>query len=383
MPVVRTLAAQNYKSQGEGSRMSVVSKNENTLLKQALSYYQEYGWSIIPVPYGKKAARVKWGKYQNVRPDEKQLRKWFVANNRNIAVILGEVSNGLACRDFDTMAEYEKWAKDYPDLAKMLPTVQTTNGMHVYFEGHVEGIKHISNGELRGKGGYCLLPPSVHPEGQIYQWINPVFNGNLLVVDPELAGFLPDVTENTEKTEKSEQTEQSDAVVIDEVIDKAIIETLPFEFGTRNRKIFEFARTIKTLPQFTEADPKQFREIVKAWHNRALPNIRTKEFEETWIDFLKAWPRIKYLKGQEPIMNVFEKAISLEPPKVALEKYPEHDKLKVLVSLCRELQRAAGQNPFFLSVRTAGRLLGVSRIVEKGGTAQTVRKATRYRYIAS
>jgi hypothetical protein len=371
--------------------------DNKTILDRALEY-DRLGWSIIPIRAGtKKPAIRSWKKYQTERPDKQQLRKWFGNNNRNIAVVLGEVSNGLACRDFDTMAEYEKWAKAYPDLAKILPTVQTANGMHVYFEGHIKGIKHISNGELRGKGGYCLLPPSVHPDGTVYQWANPIINGNLLAVDLELAGFLPDVTENTEQSEK---TEQSEAIVSDDLIERAIKETLPKENGARNRKIFEFARAIKTLPQFTEADPKKFREIVEAWHKRALPNIRTKEFEETWIDFLKAWPRIKYLKGQEPIMNVFEKAKKRKPPQIAIKLYPDNGKLKVLASLCRELQAEAKENPFYLSVRTAGRLLDVSpmhasrwlflmvsdgilRIVEKGGTAKAVRKATRFRYIAN
>ena len=154
------------------------------------------------------------------------------------------------------------------------------------------------------------------------------------------------------------------------------------------------------MPQFADADPTQLREFVKIWYKRALPNIRTKEFEETWIDFLIAWPRIKYVKGEEPMAQMFEKAIQLDPPQIAIEKYPDNSKLKILVSLCRELQRAAGNKPFFLSVRTAGRLLniapmtasrwffllqsdGIIKVVTKGGTAQTVRQASRYGYIAN
>ena len=121
----------------------MTERSEKTALDYALEYYHR-SWSIIPIPYGMKKARIKWGKYQQTRPDEKQIRKWF-GNGKylSIAVIVGEVSGGLACRDFDTMAEYELWAKNYPELAKMLPTVQTSKGMHVYFEGHVDGIKHI------------------------------------------------------------------------------------------------------------------------------------------------------------------------------------------------------------------------------------------------
>jgi len=373
-------------------------RNGNMLLEQAVQYYQ-FGWSIIPIPYRRKAAQVKWSKYQQRRADEKQLRKWFANGKQNIAVVLGPVSGGLACRDFDTMAEYELWAKNHPELARLLPTVKTGKGMHVYFKGAVQGIRRVHNGELRGAGGYCLLPPSVHPSGTMYEWLNLPLNGNLLELDPQLAGFRQNVTEQTEQTEKTEQSEQIEAIVGESAIERVIAETLPREFGTRNRCVFEFARAIKSLPQFADAEPTELRELVKMWHERALPTMRTKEFEETWIDFLKAWPIIKYAKGQEPMTQIFEKAIQLDPPSIAVEKYPGNSKLTILTSLCRELQRAAGENPFFLSARTAGRLLNVSpmqasrwffllqsdgilKLVSKGGTAETARQASRYRYIA-
>ena len=40
----------------------------------------------------------------------------------------------------------------------------------------------------------------------------------------------------------------------------------------------------------------------------------------------------KYKKGEEPIMKIFEQAIRLEPPRVAVEKYPHNDRLILLVS---------------------------------------------------
>jgi hypothetical protein len=396
---------------------------KKTILDWALEYHK-LGLCVIPVPHGKKAARIRWGKYQGVRTDESQLRKWFANNNRNIAVVLGPVSDDLACRDFDTMAEYDLWAKEYPDLAKRLPTVKTGNGMHVYFQADAKGRKDIEDangghlGELRGSGHYCLLPPSVHPDGPTYQWVNPLTNGNLPRLEPESAGFVANVTEQAEQPEKTEHTEQTEAiergewrercvdkrrktktnVKVESEVEEAIIETLPQEVGTRNRQIFEFARTLNSSPQYADADPRQLRDMVRAWHERALPRIRTKEFEETWIDFLKAWPRIRHKKGEEPMAQIFERAIQLEPPGVAVENYPDHNTLKILVSLCRELQQAAGDNPFFLSSRTAGRLLnvtpmtanrwlfllqsdGILKLVSKGGTATTVRKASRYRYV--
>jgi hypothetical protein len=162
--------------------------------------------------------------------------------------------------------------------------------------------------------------------------------------------------------------------------------------------VFELARTLKSLPLFADADPRDLRAIVREWHRRALPKIRTKEFEETWIDFLKAWPRVRYAKGTEPMMQTFRRAVESEPPRIAVAKYPENPKLQILVALCRELQRAGGMEPFYLSCRTAGGLFSVSHteagrwffllesdgileVVAKGGTQKNPRNATRFRYM--
>lgn len=375
-------------------------KDEISLLKQVLSYRSK-GLSIIPLPLGTKRPRIRWKKYQTERPSEQQIRKWFGNGRSNIAVVLGPVSNDLVCRDFDNMAEYKRWAKAYPDLAKMLPTVQTGRGMHVYFQAVLDGTKHITNGELRGKGGYCLLPPSIHPSGYEYQWVNPLHNGNLLAIDPELAGFIPNNTDVTERAERTDENRgELKEILVCWSIEEAIKKTLPKEIHTRHRKIFDFGRELKSMPEYTEADPKAFRSVVERWHKKALPRIETKEFEETWIDFLKGWTKVKWKIGESPMAQIFETAIQLEPPKIAAEKYPDHSKLKILASLCRELQRAAGKNPFFLTVRTGARLLsvkpmtisrwlfllesdGILRTVEKGGTTENPRKATRFRYIAS
>ena len=162
--------------------------------------------------------------------------------------------------------------------------------------------------------------------------------------------------------------------------------------------MFELARTLKSLPQFSGAEAGDLRPIVQEWHRRALSKIRTKEFEETWIDFLQAWPRVRHPMGSEPMMEIFRRTVEGDRPPIAMTKYPENERLQILVSLCRELQRAAGDQPFFLSTRTAGRLLsashteagrwffllesdGILEVKAKGGTHENPRNATRFRYL--
>ena len=172
----------------------------NSIVQQALEYHS-LGWCIIPIPRGQKKAAIKWKRYQQTRPDQRQLYKWFDGRESNLAVVLGQVSGGLACRDFDSVNEYDLWACQYSKLASTLPTVRTSSGKHVYFIGNIEGIKHVSCGELRGSGGYCLVPGSVHPSGVLYQWLIPPTIDSLLELCPIEAGFIPYVTENTEQTE--------------------------------------------------------------------------------------------------------------------------------------------------------------------------------------
>ena len=121
--------------------------------------------------------------------------------------------------------------------------------------------------------------------------------------------------------------------------------------------------------------------------------IATEPFEETWIDFLRAWPKVKFPKGKEPMEQILDEA-KKNLPKVA-ERY-EQSELRLLVSLCRCLQRSAGDDVFYLAAGKAGKLLGVPKtkawrwlwlleqeqvisVVEKGQLK--ARRASRYRHL--
>ncbi len=175
-----------------------------------------------------------------------------------------------------------------------------------------------------------------------------------------------------------------------------ILETLPSGPGRRNRQVFDLARALKAVPRLADAPADALEPYVRCWHNTGVAEkvIDTRPFEETWIDFLQAWPKIKYPKGAEPMVAILERAKQAPLPRAA-EKY-EQAGLQLLVALCRELQQEPEKQPFFLACRTAGRLLQVNHAtawrwlwllchdgvvveVEKGDRAK--RRASRYRYL--
>jgi hypothetical protein len=385
------------------------SAGGKSILDMALEYHRR-GWSIIPIKPGTKKPTCKWTKYQTERATEEQLTKWF-GNGQDVglAVVFGYVSDGLVCRDFDDMAAYNVWAADHPELAKALPTAATVRGRHVYFISNYSGIKKLDDGELRG-GGYCLLPPSRHPDGPEYHWLIPLPDGPLPVVENvQSAGFLG--THVTERTEENGENRGNDSVVSmsspssrssapsllhasDDTIERVIIESLPTGIGKRNRHVFELARALKAVPTLADAPVDALEPYVRQWHNLGVARgvIGTEPFEETWIDFLVGWPKVKFPRGEEPMSKMFELAKQADMPKAAL-RY-EQKGLRLLVLLCRELQRASGDKPFFLACRTAGKLLSITHVqawrwltllahdeivkeVEKGDRLK--RRASRYR----
>ncbi len=131
--------------------------------------------------------------FQSRRPHDRELGRLFDRPTVNgVAVILGSVSGGLACRDFDTVDGYRKWASSHECLATALPTVQTGRGYHVYFRTQYESYANLRDGELRDASKfYCLIPPSPHPSEIVYRWMNGFPSGpsDFPLLDVADAGF--------------------------------------------------------------------------------------------------------------------------------------------------------------------------------------------------
>ncbi|MCX7424734.1 MAG: bifunctional DNA primase/polymerase [Planctomycetia bacterium] len=184
-----------------------------TLLDAALAYAAR-GWSLIPINVATKKPPegLRWKRYQTTPADAARLREWFSGKYRALAVVLGEVSGGLVCRDFDRMDAYEAWATAHPDLARTLPTVATGRpGRHVYFRTAELCFVDLPDGEYRGNSGhYCVVPPSEHPTGRDYRWLTVLPDGELpFVEDVRAAGFLLDGPCNRENGENPDRGVES------------------------------------------------------------------------------------------------------------------------------------------------------------------------------
>lgn len=151
----------------------------NQLLNTAL-FYASMGWSVFPIkPHQKKPPLIKKWQLGATKEDYK-IRKWWKNwPDANIAVATGKIS-GFVALDID-IDRYGDWAlKSLSERYKELPITITSatgsGGRHILFEYPKEDIHNSSHKigpglDIRGDGGYIILPPSHHPNGTYYEWI--------------------------------------------------------------------------------------------------------------------------------------------------------------------------------------------------------------------
>lgn len=335
--------------------------------------YQALGFALLPVKFRqKKPALRSWKQFQRSRADDATVRDWFAdadSGQLGIAIICGKVSGGLLVRDFDQRDAYNSWKRSNRNLARKLPTVETTRGFQVYCRS--EGYKPATSrtyvhtysdgsGELRGDGHYVIAPPSLHEKsGKAYRWVNPLADSIPLVevgafgvsplsgtgthamsVPPLGLGILPGLEQLPFANEVS----------------AAIYATLPCKVGQRNRLIFEFARRLKGIDQLAGFTPHELRPYVECWFLTALPVIGTKDFAITTADFRLAWQNVRYAPTGS-IKRALERARLPGPLPASADRFGPQARL--LLRLCVELQWEGNGRTFFLQSRDAANAVGL------------------------
>lgn len=163
------------------------------MLNHALVWLQK-GISPIPVGYrSKRPILSSWLEFQDRLPTETEVKRWFEHRHRNMAIVTGW--NGLTVIDFDDMALYAawiEWAQTQP-LAHLVALytarARTSRGLHLYvFIDDTPRCLRVDGIDVKGKGGYVLSPPSVHPSGKPYSWA--IDNAPILRV-PNLQAVMP------------------------------------------------------------------------------------------------------------------------------------------------------------------------------------------------
>ncbi len=151
------------------------------MLDAALSYLRR-GWSVFPISRGTKIPPkgFTWKPYQTKQPTEEEIRGWIDQYpGMNLALATG-AGSGVVVFDVDDpeLAKEELAERPLPRT----PTVRTTKGLHYYFKHPGDGAT-VQNrvkskkgwpfncSDLRGDGGYVLIPPSACDPSHPYEWV--------------------------------------------------------------------------------------------------------------------------------------------------------------------------------------------------------------------
>ncbi len=150
-------------------------KNKNKNLIDCALKYQELGFSIIPVKQDKRPL-IKWEEFQNRKATKEEIKDWFNKSKAvGVGVVTGAIS-GIVVVDVEAGGE----TKDLP------PTVMSKTGgggWHFFYKHPGRLVKNAvrirDKMDIRGDGGFVVVPPSLHASGKRYEWL----------VAPEYAGF--------------------------------------------------------------------------------------------------------------------------------------------------------------------------------------------------
>jgi hypothetical protein len=156
---------------------------QRSALHEAARRYAAAGWRIFPIEPRGKQPLVKWQEHQDRAPTIAEVDAWWSQwPDANIGLACG---HGIVVLDFDGFTLDQARAlldRERVILAPDVPVVQTGKGWHVYVfvDRQVRNranVYRVTPGEpavdVRGDGGYVILPPSIHPSGRAYAWTSP------------------------------------------------------------------------------------------------------------------------------------------------------------------------------------------------------------------
>ncbi|MFC5713832.1 bifunctional DNA primase/polymerase [Thalassorhabdus alkalitolerans] len=150
--------------------------NTKKIGRAAIAYVNKLGWSVFPLKPGSKEPLYKGG-FHKATKNIHQIKKWWSETpTANIGVPTGSKNNFFVIDvDVKNVDGYESLSYLTDQYGKLPETVQgitASNGSHYLFK-YQEGVKNkvdfYPSIDVRGEGGYIVVPPSTVPSGR-YEW---------------------------------------------------------------------------------------------------------------------------------------------------------------------------------------------------------------------
>lgn len=277
----------------------------NELVKE----YVNSGWSILPVkPDEKRPYMTNWLQYMHTKATPNQVENWF--NNlagAGVGVVTGKISNII-------VLDVENYCKTpIEELLKRYPTQliarSGSGGWHLYYQ-YPNNVPKVSNrvgifegADLRGDGGFIVLPPTRHPNGGLYEWVQKGIPGvfPLSLLDTESKpfvkneGWIVEALRGVSEGGRNDTCARLAGYFFKKGLNSDIVEALLLEWNERNdppMPLKELRTTLKSIERSHSGAETQFTSV-------QFENDNTSEEKlESTFDVMKMTDYVKGYGGE-------------------------------------------------------------------------------------
>lgn len=155
--------------------------SEYPSMHDAAIEYAKKGFAVFPLKYRDKVPLTRNG-CKDATTDAAQIKAWWQKYpNANIGLATGSVSQNVFVIDLDIDEDrgidgyhsLEDWQREHGDFPETWTAITGRGGYHLYYRGNgkIKNRAGIIDGvDIRGNGGYVVAPPSIHKNGNRYEW---------------------------------------------------------------------------------------------------------------------------------------------------------------------------------------------------------------------
>ena len=250
----------------------------NQQTEQLVNEYIDSGWSILPVkPDEKRPYMTNWLQYTRTRPGKQLVNNWF--NNLSgagVGLVTGKISGVV-------VLDVENWCPTPVDeLLKRYPTNMIARsgggGVHLFYS-YPQNVGRITNrvgifegADLRADGGFLVLPPTLHPSGNRYEWIKRGIPGAFPMAFLDLEsrsptsneGWITEALRGVSEGGRNDTCARLAGYFFKKGLNSDIVEALLMEWNEKNDPplpVSEVRTTIKSIERSHAGAERQFTSV--------------------------------------------------------------------------------------------------------------------------
>lgn len=281
---------------------------KNKDIVEAALKYADKGWAVFPV--SKAKIPLTENGFKDATTDKATISNWFSQyTGANIGIATGSMSGGLVVIDVDIDENAGKFGNESLDewcdkngcfFSDTLTATTGRGGKHYYFQSSepfgckVGALKDV---DIRGEGGYVVVPPSKHKNGMYYKWDDEDQEIVSVQNDSDVEYFLHEMFKNDFGGDKFEIPEEAPSGSRNDTLFK--IAASYQARGMENEELIQAVQGYNLANCKPPLPEKEVRTIIKSVLSRYEKGKKKEQPEAPRIEETKAKKKRKLKKGKD------------------------------------------------------------------------------------